>query len=44
MSSTIKNKDTKADKQIKKSFFKSSENISKKEGGPDKSVSNNQFS
>ena len=29
---------------IKKSSFKSSENIQKKEDGPDRSVSNNQFS
>ena len=30
-------------KNIKMNFFKSSENIKKKEGGPDKSVSDNQF-
>ena len=32
------------DKNIKLSSFKSSENIQKKEGGPDSTVSNNQFS
>ena len=31
-------------KNIKMSSFKSSENIQKKEGGPDSTVSNNQFS
>ena len=31
-------------KTIKMSSFKSSKNIQKKEGGPDKSVSDNQFS
>ena len=31
-------------KNIKLSSFKSSENIQKKEGGPDSTVSNNQFS
>ena len=33
-----------ANKNIKLSSFKSSENIQKKEGGPDSTVSNNQFS
>ena len=31
-----------SNKNIKMSFFKSSENIQKKEGGPDRSVSDNQ--
>ena len=31
-------------KNIKMSFFRSSENIQKKEGWPDRSVSDNQFS
>ena len=31
-------------KNMKMSFFKSSENIQKKEGGPDRSVSDNQSS
>ena len=31
-------------KNIKMSYFKSSENIQKKEGGPDRSVSDNQSS
>ena len=31
-------------KNIKLSSFKSSENIQKKEGGPDSTVANNQFS
>ena len=32
-----------SNKNIKMSSFKSSENIQKKEGGPDRSVSDNQF-
>ena len=35
---------TAANKNIKMSSFKSSENIQKKEGGPDRSVSDNQSS
>ena len=39
-----KNQSFYKDKNIKMSSFKSSENIQKKEGGPDRSVSDNQSS
>ena len=41
----LRNKKKKGNnRNIKMSSFKSSENIQKKEGGPDRSVSDNQFS